>query len=280
MSPENNTEEPSYLNYKGKYKGIFSWIFSTDHKRIGLLYLFSILTFFIIGATLGLLMKFELIAPGTTIMDAQSYNAFFTLHGIIMIFAVVIPGLPAVFGNFLLPIMIGAKDVAFPKINLLSWYLYVTGVTLVIVISICRTGTPRHRMDILCTLQLQNYQYHASGSIWCIRPWIFVNSYRSELSGNYSQDARPGYDLAKNAIIPMVALCNRMGTAPGDPYYRDYFAHDCCRKNITYRFFRSDPWRRPYSLSAFILDLQSSGSLYYDIACHGSYFRNNINIFS
>ena len=142
MSPENNTEEPSYLNYKGKYKGIFSWIFSTDHKRIGLLYLFSILTFFIIGATLGLLMKFELIAPGPTIMDAQTYNAFFTLHGIIMIFAVVIPGLPAVFGNFLLPIMIGAKDVAFPKINLLSWYLYVTGVSLVLLSQFAGQGPP------------------------------------------------------------------------------------------------------------------------------------------
>ena len=135
-------QEPSYLEYKGKHKGIFSWILSTDHKRIGLLYLFSILSMFAIGATLGLLMKFELIAPGKTLMDAQSYNAFFTLHGIVMIFAVVIPGLPAVFGNFLLPIMIGAKDVAFPKINLLSWYLYVTGVILVVISQFAGEGPP------------------------------------------------------------------------------------------------------------------------------------------
>ena len=133
MNTKPGNMEPSFLEHTGKYKGIFSWIFSTDHKRIGLLYLFSILSFFAIGATLGLLMKFELIAPGKTIMTAQTYNAFFTLHGIIMIFAVVIPGLPAVFGNFLLPIMIGTKDVAFPRINLLSWYLYVTGVTLVVI---------------------------------------------------------------------------------------------------------------------------------------------------
>ncbi len=73
-------------------------------------------------------------------MDAQTYNAFFTLHGIVMIFAVVIPGLPAVFGNFLLPIMIGAKDVAFPRLNLLSWYLYVTGVIIGCYFSVCRTG--------------------------------------------------------------------------------------------------------------------------------------------
>jgi cytochrome c oxidase subunit 1 len=142
MSTQELIEEPSYLDYKGKYKGIFSWIFSTDHKRIGLLYLFSILTFFATGATLGLLMKFELIAPGKTIMDAQTYNAFFTLHGIIMIFAVVIPGLPAVLGNFLLPIMIGAKDVAFPRLNLLSWYLYVLGVSLVVISQFTGLGPP------------------------------------------------------------------------------------------------------------------------------------------
>ena len=107
----------SYLDYKGKYKGIFSWIFSTDHKRIGLLYMFSMMTLFLVGVALGLAMKLELIAPGRTIMGPQSYNALFTVHGVIMIFMIVIPGLPAVFGNFMLPIMIGAKDVAFPKLN-------------------------------------------------------------------------------------------------------------------------------------------------------------------
>src|SRR5664280_373893 len=142
MSTQIGFEQPSYLEYKGKYKGIFSWILSTDHKRIAILYLFSLLSFFAIGATLGLLMKIELIAPGKTIMTAQTYNAFFTLHGIIMIFAVVIPGLPAVFGNFFLPIMIGAKDVAFPKLNLLSWYFYVTGVSLVLISQFTGQGPP------------------------------------------------------------------------------------------------------------------------------------------
>lgn len=142
MNSKEGFTEPSYLEYKGKHKGIFAWILSTDHKRIALLYLFSILVFFFIGATIGLLMKFELIAPGKTIMDAQTYNAFFTLHGIIMIFAVVIPGLPAVFGNFLLPILIGAKDVAFPRLNLFSWYLYVAGVSLVVVSQFAGDGPP------------------------------------------------------------------------------------------------------------------------------------------
>lgn len=135
-------QEPNYLEYKGKYKGISAWIFSTDHKRIGLLYLYTILAFFGIGLILGLLMKFELIAPGQTIMGPQTYNSVFTLHGVIMIFVVVIPGLPAVFGNFIMPIQIGAPDVAFPKLNLLSWWVYITGILLVILSLLTGDGAP------------------------------------------------------------------------------------------------------------------------------------------
>src|SRR5665648_261288 len=132
----------SYLDYKGKYRGIFSWIFSTDHKRIGLLYMYSMMSLFLVGVMLGLAMKLELIAPGRTIMGPQAYNAVFTVHGVIMIFMIVIPGLPAVFGNFMLPIMIGAKDVAFPKLNLLSWYIYVLGALLVISSVLFGNGIP------------------------------------------------------------------------------------------------------------------------------------------
>lgn len=116
----------SYLDYKSK-KGILAWILSTDHKRIGILYLVSMITFFWVGVSLGFLMKLEMLSPGKTIVDAQTYNAFFTLHGMIMIFLFIIPGIPAIFGNFFLPIQIGARDVAFPRLNLLSWYLYVIG---------------------------------------------------------------------------------------------------------------------------------------------------------
>ena len=135
-------KEPSYLEYQGKYKGIFAWIFSTDHKRIALLYLYSIMCFFIVGAILGLLMKMELIAPGKTIMGAQTYNGIFTLHGITMIFLIVVPGLPAVFGNFMLPIMIGAKDVAFPRLNLLSWWIYMLGALIAISSQFMGEGPP------------------------------------------------------------------------------------------------------------------------------------------
>ena len=138
---DSNGKEPSYLDYKGKYSGIRGWIFSTDHKRIGILYMIGILTFFIAGAIFGFLMRLELISPGETIMSAQTYNRFFTLHGVIMIFLFIIPGIPAIFGNFFLPILIGAKDVAFPRLNLFSWYLYLTGGILAL-LSIVMPGGP------------------------------------------------------------------------------------------------------------------------------------------
>ena len=116
-------EEPSSPHLRG----IWAWLLTTDHKRIGLLYLMTVMFWFVIAIFLGLVLRIELMATGETIMSAQTYNAFFTLHGVIMIFLFVIPAVPAIFGNFLLPIQIGADDVFFPRINLLSYYLYVIG---------------------------------------------------------------------------------------------------------------------------------------------------------
>jgi cytochrome c oxidase subunit 1 len=111
----------------GAHRGIGAWILSTDHKRIGLLYFCALMIFFLTAVSLGFLMRLEMLTPGKTIMDPQTYNTMFTLHGIIMIFLFIIPGLPAVFGNFMLPLLIGAKDVFFPRLNLLSWWLFIAG---------------------------------------------------------------------------------------------------------------------------------------------------------
>lgn len=117
--------------YLGKMPGgIFSWVFSTDHKRVAILYLVSVLSLFIIGVLLGLLMRLELITMGPTIMAPATYNSLFTVHGVIMVFLFIIPAAPGVFGNFLLPLMIGAKDVSFPRLNLLSWWFYAIGACL------------------------------------------------------------------------------------------------------------------------------------------------------
>ncbi len=142
MVTETEKIEQKSFYQEGKHSGLLRWILSTDHKRIGLLYLYSIMLFFIVAATLGLLMKLELIAPGETLFGAQTYNSIFTVHGVVMIFLIVIPGIPAVFGNFMLPLMIGAEDVAFPKLNLLSWWIYVAGASLVLLSLFTGGGAP------------------------------------------------------------------------------------------------------------------------------------------
>jgi len=115
-------EQTNYLN--ADY-GIKSWLLTTDHKRIAMLYLISISVFFWIGGLFAMLVRLELLTPAGDLMQADTYNKAFTMHGITMVFFFLIPSVPAVLGNFLVPLMIGAKDLAFPRINLLSWYIYV-----------------------------------------------------------------------------------------------------------------------------------------------------------
>ncbi len=117
-----SAERKNYLN--AEY-GIRSWLFTTDHKRIALLYLLSITAFFFIGGFFALLIRLELLTPAGDLLTADSYNKAFTMHGQVMVFFFLIPSIPAVLGNFLVPMMIGAKDLAFPRINLLSWYIYI-----------------------------------------------------------------------------------------------------------------------------------------------------------
>ncbi|MEQ8456080.1 MAG: cytochrome c oxidase subunit I [Sandaracinaceae bacterium] len=114
-------------NYIEGAKGVMSWLITLDHKRIGIMYLGAILLNFFVGGVFALLVRTELILPGETIMDAETYNKVFTLHGAIMVFLFIIPSVPAAIGNFFLPIMLGAKDVAFPRLNLMSFYIYVVG---------------------------------------------------------------------------------------------------------------------------------------------------------
>jgi len=119
--------EGSNTNYINCERGIWSWLTTVDHKRIGLMYLFTLTLFFFAGGIAALAVRTELAFPGGQIMSADTYNRWFTAHGVIMIFLFIVPGIPAVMGNFLLPLMIGAYDVAFPKLNLLSLYVYWIG---------------------------------------------------------------------------------------------------------------------------------------------------------
>lgn len=120
--------DPNAPYYKAK-TGWKSWAYTLDHKRIAWLYLAMVALAFLAGGVFALLLRLELFSRGKTIVDAETYNRFFTLHGAIMVFLFIIPSVPASFGNFFLPIMIGAKDVAFPRLNMLSFYVYLVGAT-------------------------------------------------------------------------------------------------------------------------------------------------------
>lgn len=123
------SSKPSFLEYKSGFR---SWFYTTDHKRIGILYLVSISIFFTIAGAIAIVMRTELFTPESDIVSPHTYNVLFTLHGSLMVFFFIIPGIAASLGNFLIPLMIGARDVAFPKLNLGSYWLYLIGAVILL----------------------------------------------------------------------------------------------------------------------------------------------------
>jgi cytochrome c oxidase subunit I len=125
--PDQATAKLPRKHYLNQEYGLKSWLLTLDHKRICILYLVSITFFFVIGGILAGLIRLELLTPASDLMATDTYNKVFSQHGLIMVFFFLVPSVPATLGNFCIPLMIGARDVAFPKLNLLSWYLFITG---------------------------------------------------------------------------------------------------------------------------------------------------------
>src|SRR5213593_890150 len=110
-------------NYLNISYGVKSWLFTTDHKRIAWLYLLSVTFFFFVGGLFATLLRLELLTPQGDLVKCEKNNKLLTMHGVTMIFFILITSIPAVLGNFLIPMMIGARDLAFPRLNLASWYI-------------------------------------------------------------------------------------------------------------------------------------------------------------
>lgn len=187
---DSHGEELNYLNHE---RGLWSWLTTIDHKRIGLMYLYTILSFFFVAGVFALLLRTELFSAGRTIMDAETYNMFFTLHGAIMIFLFIVPGIPATMGNFLLPLMIGAKDVAFPRLNLLSYYVYVVG-ALMALVALMRPIGPEGLRKILSAIGIVGpvdtgwtfyapYSLQSGSSVIWMTAAAFVLGFSSILTG-------------------------------------------------------------------------------------------------
>lgn len=166
----------SAVNYLNHDKSIKSWLLTLDHKRIGIMYLIVISLVFLAGGILSMLIRVEQMSPGQDIMGPDAYNQMFTIHGVLMIFAFIIPAVPAILGNFVLPMQVGAKDVAFPRINLLSFYLYVAGA--IIALSALLIG----RIDGGWTFYTP-YSVRVGDGILFVTMGVFVMGFSSILTG-------------------------------------------------------------------------------------------------
>ena len=156
---------------------IASWLLTTDHKRIALLYFASITTFFFIGGAAAALMRLNLLTPGGAIVSAETYNRLFSAHGIIMVWFFLIPAIPVTLGNFIVPLMLGARDLAFPKLNLISWYLFMIGGTLA-TIAIFRGG-----VDTGWTFYTPLSSNYAKGQVALVATGIFITGFSSIATG-------------------------------------------------------------------------------------------------
>jgi cytochrome c oxidase subunit 1 len=164
----------NYLNDDYRFR---SWLLTTDHKRIAILYMISVTLFFFVGGAAAVLFRLELMTPKGDLVLAETYNKLFTLHGVIMVWFFLIPSIPTVLGNFLIPIMIGARDLAFPRLNLLSWYIFIIG-GMVTMWSIVAGGA-----DTGWTFYTPYSSTYANTNVILMAIGIFISGFSSILTG-------------------------------------------------------------------------------------------------
>jgi len=181
-----------------------SWLLTTDHKRIAILYMISITAFFFIGGSAAALIRYNLILPEGAIASAETYNRLFTVHGIIMVWLFLVPAVPVTLGNFLVPLMIGARDLAFPKLNPMSWYLFIAGGACILC-AIFAGG-----VDTGWTSYVPLSSEYAQGHVTLAVIGVFITGFldfdRTKLHRIDPSAARTWNDVVPNANIPMVAL--------------------------------------------------------------------------
>ncbi len=180
MSALNGVDAPARAprqNYLNVTYGIRSWLFTLDHKRIGLLYLGSITFFFLLGGIFAVMIRAELVTPAGDLMQSETYNKMFTMHGLVMVFFFLIPSIPAVMGNFLLPLMIGARDLAFPRLNLLSWYVFMVG-AIAALFAIAQGG-----VDTGWTFYTPYSSTYSNSAVAATAVSVFITGFSSVLTG-------------------------------------------------------------------------------------------------
>jgi cytochrome c oxidase subunit 1 len=177
IAPSEPVRRPERPNYLNAGYGVKSWLLTIDHKRIAILYLIGVTFFFAIGGLYAAAIRLELLTPAGDVFQAETYNKLFTAHGVMMVFFFLIPAIPGVLGNFLIPLMIGAKDVAFPRLNLLSWYLYIIGGLIAL------WATVHGGLDTGWTFYTPYSTVYSNGWVVVTGVGIFISGFSSILTG-------------------------------------------------------------------------------------------------
>ena len=257
--------KPTYL---ADGKTIRSWLLTTDHKRIAILYMISITLFFFIGGAAATMMRLELLTPQGDLVTSETYNKLFTIHGVVMVWFFLIPSIPTVLGNFLVPLMIGARDVAFPKLNLASWYLFMAGGAFA-VFSIITGG-----VDTGWTFYTPYSSTYANGHVIAMATGIFIAGFGSIATGlnfivTIHKMRAPGLTWFRLPMfiwtIYTTSLILVLATPGAGHHPHADGAGACVRR----RDFQPGDGRRPAPLSTPLLVLLAPGSLHHDPARDG-----------
>ena len=260
-------------NYLNQEYGIKSWLLTVDHKRIALLYLLSITFFFFIGGFFALLIRLELLTPAGDLVQADTYNKLFTMHGQVMVFFFLIPSIPAVLGNFLVPLMIGAKDLAFPRINLLSWYLYI--IAGVLMLHCMLTGG----VDTGWTFYTPFSTAFSNTKVIEAGLAIFISGFSSILTGlnfvvTIHRMRAPGMTWDRLPLFIWAHYATSIIQLLGTPVIAVTLVLVVLERALHLGIFDPDARRRPAAVPAPVLVLFPSRGVHHDSALDGSGQRN------
>ncbi len=241
------------------------------------MYLTMVSIAFLVGGIFALLLRIELFTRGKTIVDGETYNRFFTLHGAVMVFLFIIPSVPAALGNFFLPIMIGAKDVAFPRLNLMSFYIYLAGLAILlvsIVVGAVDTGWTFYTPYSGQTTNSRHLDDHGR-----VRPRVLVDPHRrlNFLVTVHTMRA-PGMHLVADAALRLGHVRDGAHAGPRDARARDHAAAPRGRALLRHRHLRPEARRRPGALPALLLVLLAPRRLHHDRAGHGHQQRAHCDL--
>ena len=260
-------------NYLNSNYGIKSWLLTTDHKRIALLYLISITAMFWIGGFFAMMIRLELLTPAGDLVSSDTYNKLFTMHGIIMVFFFLIPSVPAVIGNFVIPLMVGAKDLAFPRMNLLSWYIYMVGAIFALVAMV--TGGVDTGWTFYTPFSTTYSNTHVIGAAL----GIFIAGFSSIFTGlnfivTIHRMRAPGLTWRRLPLFCWSNYAAALIMVLGTPVIAITLLLVALERVFNIGVFNPATGRRSAALPAPVLVLLASGRVHHDSAGHGRHQRD------